>query len=89
MKPQTSGMSRAHKANNTQIEGPNWLIFAAGALLSTLSIRLGYKLKQAVDSKPKQNATTGQKGPYVLFGGHHSPPSAFNFFILSGKINST
>lgn len=89
MKPQTSGMSRAHKANNTQIEGPNWLIFAAGALLSTLSIRLGYKLKQALDSKPKQNATTGQKGPYVLFGGHHSPPSAFNFFILSGKINST
>ncbi|KAG4966793.1 hypothetical protein AAZX31_12G013600 [Glycine max] len=62
MKPQTSGMSRAHKANNTQIEGPNWLIFAAGALLSTLSIRLGYKLKQALDSKPKQNATTGQKG---------------------------
>lgn len=89
MKPQTNGMSRAHKANNTQIEGPNWLIFAAGALLSTLSIRLGYKLKQALDSKPKQNATTGQKGPYVLFGGHHSPPSAFNFFILSGKINST
>ncbi|KAG5007946.1 hypothetical protein JHK85_026488 [Glycine max] len=63
MKPQTNGMSRAHKANNnTQFEGPNWLIFAAGALLSTLSIRLGYKLKQAVDSKPKQNATTGQKG---------------------------
>nr|ACU24497.1 unknown [Glycine max] len=60
MKPQTNGMSRAHKANNnTQFEGPNWLIFAAGALLSTLSIRLGYKLKQAVDSKPKQNATTG------------------------------
>lgn len=95
MKPQTNGMSRAHKANNTQIEGPNWLIFAAGALLSTLSIRLGYKLKQALDSKPKQNATTGQKGPYVLLGGHHSPPSVFPlpcyyfFFILSGKINLT
>ncbi|XP_020214992.1 uncharacterized protein LOC109798953 [Cajanus cajan] len=64
MKPQTNGVSRAHnhKANNIQVEGPNWVIFAAGALLSTLSIRLGYKLKQALDSKPKQNATTVQKG---------------------------
>ncbi|XP_027353792.1 uncharacterized protein LOC113864368 [Abrus precatorius] len=62
MKPQTNGVSRAHKANNTQVEGPNWLLIAAGALLSTLSVRLGYKLKQALDSKPKQSATTIQKG---------------------------
>ncbi|RDX89593.1 hypothetical protein CR513_28667 [Mucuna pruriens] len=62
MKPQTNTVSRAHKANNIQVEGPNWIIFAAGALLSTLSIRLGYKLKQALDSKPKQHAATIQKG---------------------------
>lgn len=61
MKPQTNG-SRVHKANHTRVEGPNWLIIAAGALLSTLSIRLGYKLKQALDSKPKHNATTILKG---------------------------
>lgn len=69
MKPHANGVSRGHKANGPQVEGPNWLIFAAGALLSTLSIRLGYKLKQALDSKPKQNATAIQKGPYVLLGG--------------------
>ncbi|XP_061353292.1 uncharacterized protein LOC133298061 isoform X2 [Gastrolobium bilobum] len=62
MKRQTNGVSRFHKANNAQVEGPNWLLIAAGALLSTLSIRFGYKLKQALDSKPKQNATTTQKG---------------------------
>ncbi|XP_061353288.1 uncharacterized protein LOC133298061 isoform X1 [Gastrolobium bilobum] len=61
MKRQTNGVSRFHKANNAQVEGPNWLLIAAGALLSTLSIRFGYKLKQALDSKPKQNATTTQK----------------------------
>jgi len=71
MKPHANGISRGHKANGTQVEGPNWLIFAAGALLSTLSIRLGYKLKQAMDSKPKQNATAIQKGHYVLMGGHY------------------
>lgn len=64
MKPQSNGVSRVHKANNIQVEGPNWMLIAAGALLSTLSVRLGYKLKQALDSKPKQNATTVQKGTY-------------------------
>lgn len=64
MKPQGNGVSRVHKANNIQVEGPNWMLIAAGALLSTLSVRLGYKLKQALDSKPKQNATTVQKGTY-------------------------
>jgi len=79
MKPHANGVSRGHKANGTtQVEGPNWLIFAAGALLSTLSIRLGYKLKQALDSKPKQNATSIQKGPYVLCWGHH-----FSCFCIS------
>ncbi|WJX49754.1 hypothetical protein P8452_36150 [Trifolium repens] len=61
MKPQTNGSSRVHKSNkHSREEGPPWLIIAAGAVLSTLSIRLGYKLKQAIDSKPtpKQNAAT-------------------------------
>ncbi|MCI11466.1 hypothetical protein A2U01_0032567 [Trifolium medium] len=66
MKPQTIGSSRVHKSNkHSREEGPTWLIIAAGAVLSTLSIRLGYKLKQAIDSKPppKQNAaTTNLKG---------------------------
>lgn len=31
------------------MDGPNWILIAGGALLSTLSIRLGYKLRQASD----------------------------------------
>ena len=53
MKAQSSSSSngsRVHK--NGGEEGATWIIIAAGALLSTLSIRLGYKLKQAIDSKP-------------------------------------
>ncbi|GAU27584.1 hypothetical protein TSUD_271250 [Trifolium subterraneum] len=65
MKPQTNGSSRVHKSNkHSREEGPTWLIIAGAAVLSTLSIRLGYKLKQAIDSKPppKQNAATTIKG---------------------------
>ncbi|MED6113084.1 hypothetical protein PIB30_067673 [Stylosanthes scabra] len=63
MKPQNSGVSRVQKGNHpTQVEGPNWILIAAGALLSTLSVRLGYKLKQALDSKPKQNSASVPKG---------------------------
>lgn len=79
MKPKTNGVSRVHKTSNTQVEGPNWLLIAAGALLSTLSIRLGYKLKQALDSKPKQNATNVLKGPYALLTGFHSSCFVFIF----------
>ncbi|XP_058757489.1 uncharacterized protein LOC131630762 [Vicia villosa] len=62
MKPQTNG-SRVHKPNHTPVQGPTWLIIAAGAFLTTLSIRLGYKLKQAVDSNsPTHNVTTILKG---------------------------
>ncbi|OIV99651.1 hypothetical protein TanjilG_17461 [Lupinus angustifolius] len=67
MKAQTHGGCRVHKASNTEVEGPNWVLIAAGALLSTLSIRFGYKLKQAHhsklnESKPKQNASNVHKG---------------------------
>ncbi|XVF64545.1 hypothetical protein PTKIN_Ptkin09bG0177300 [Pterospermum kingtungense] len=43
---------------NFQGERHNWILIAGGALLSTLSIRLGYKLKQALDPKQQNNATT-------------------------------
>ncbi|CAL0329395.1 unnamed protein product [Lupinus luteus] len=67
MRAQTHGGSRVQKASNTHVEGPNWVLIAAGALLSTLSIRLGYKLKQAHhsklnESKPNQNASNVHKG---------------------------
>ncbi|KAB5529704.1 hypothetical protein DKX38_019785 [Salix brachista] len=62
MKPITNGTSRGQKAQNFQGERPNWILIAGGALLSTLSIRLGYKLKQTLDSKQQANASDGLKG---------------------------
>ncbi|KAG6752044.1 hypothetical protein D5086_024597 [Populus alba] len=62
MKPRTNGTSRGQKAQNFQGERPNWILIAGGALLSTLSIRLGYKLKQTLDSKQLANASDGLKG---------------------------
>ncbi|KAM6555500.1 hypothetical protein CsatB_002519 [Cannabis sativa] len=49
MKPKTSASS---SSRSFQGDGPNWVLIAGGALLSTLSIRLGYKLKQAIDNNP-------------------------------------
>lgn len=60
MKPRTSGVPRAQRTRTFQGEGPNWVLIAGGALLSTLSIRLGYKLKQALDPKQPENATNGE-----------------------------
>lgn len=56
------GISRHQRVDNSRGEGgPNWILIAGGALLSTLSIRFGYKLKQSVDSKPHPDATAGLK----------------------------
>ncbi|OIW08793.1 hypothetical protein TanjilG_16374 [Lupinus angustifolius] len=54
--------ARSNNNNNKKVEGSNWILVAAGALLSTLSIRLGYKLKQALESNPNHNATILHKG---------------------------
>ncbi|EOY10211.1 Intracellular protein transport protein USO1 isoform 3 [Theobroma cacao] len=62
MNTRSGRVSRGQKSKNFQGEGPNWILIAGGALLSTLSIRLGYKLKQALDTKQKDNATTSLKG---------------------------
>lgn len=51
MNPRPAVVSRTQKSNGFQREGPNWVLIAGGALLSTLSFRLGYKLKQAIDRK--------------------------------------
>ncbi|XP_061998599.1 uncharacterized protein LOC133715919 isoform X1 [Rosa rugosa] len=59
MKPKTTGVPRSQKSKPFQGDGPNWVLIAGGALLSTLSIRLGYKLKQALDIKQQENASNG------------------------------
>ncbi|XP_028752387.1 uncharacterized protein LOC114712086 [Neltuma alba] len=58
MRPITNEMPRVQKESKFQGEGPNWLLIAAGALFSTLSFRLGCKLKQALDSKQLESART-------------------------------
>lgn len=62
MKSRANGIPRGQKAKNIQIEGPNWILIAGGALLSTLSIRLGYKLKQNLDAKQQTNTSNSLKG---------------------------
>lgn len=62
MKSRIDGASRGQKAKGIQGEGPNWILIACGALLSTLSIRIGYKLKQTIDSKQQSNADNALKG---------------------------
>ncbi|XP_043699663.1 uncharacterized protein LOC122650332 [Telopea speciosissima] len=62
MKPRTNEIPRGQKLKNFQGEGPNWILIVGGALLSTLSIRFGYKLSQAPDTKRLDNASNGLKG---------------------------
>ncbi|ONK71613.1 uncharacterized protein A4U43_C04F10490 [Asparagus officinalis] len=57
MKPKANGsIQRAQRVKHVQGEGPNWVLIAGGALLSTLSFRIGCRLKQAFDAKRSNNA---------------------------------
>ncbi|KAK4381934.1 hypothetical protein Sango_2920500 [Sesamum angolense] len=59
MNPRTRGVPR--RSRNFQEGGSNWILIAGGALLSTLSIRLGYKLKQVLDTKQLNNSSQSLK----------------------------
>ncbi|XP_073294082.1 uncharacterized protein [Primulina huaijiensis] len=56
MKPKVTEANR--RPRNLQEGVPNWILVAGGALLSTLSIHLGYKLKQFLDTR--QTVTRSQ-----------------------------
>lgn len=58
MKPNANEMLGAQRGKKIQGQGPNWILIAGGALLSTLSVRLGYRLKQAMDTKQPQNTSS-------------------------------
>ncbi|KAI3883044.1 hypothetical protein MKX03_003469 [Papaver bracteatum] len=62
MKPRTNATHRVQRSNSSQGEGPNWILIAGGALLSTLSVRLGYKLKQVMDTRRMENNSDSLKG---------------------------
>ncbi|KAJ6843243.1 uncharacterized protein M6B38_102125 [Iris pallida] len=63
MNSKTSGNTqKAQELIHVQGEGPNWILIAGGALLSTLSIRIGCRIKQAFDAKRTNHAHSGLKG---------------------------
>ncbi|KAF0926714.1 hypothetical protein E2562_027149 [Oryza meyeriana var. granulata] len=53
---ENGSIQKAGKVNHAQGGGPNWVLVAGGILVSTLSLKLGCKLKQMFDVK-KQNST--------------------------------
>ncbi|XAR73190.1 hypothetical protein NMG60_11007083 [Bertholletia excelsa] len=74
MKPRTSGMHGARESKGYYREGPNWVFIAGGALLSTLSIRLGYKLKRVLDARKPENTCHDVK-ERKKSGNCNSPPN--------------
>ncbi|CAL9064877.1 unnamed protein product [Musa banksii] len=59
MKSKTNGTGTSQAAQKTNVlqgEGPNWVFVVGGALLSTLSIKLGCQLKRAFDNKRHDEA---------------------------------
>ncbi|CDP15037.1 unnamed protein product [Coffea canephora] len=100
MKPIANGVPRTQRQKGFQSEGPNWVLIAGGALLSTLSIRLGYKLKQVLDMKPPDNTSNSLKGSGKFTerkksGSCSLHPNAYSFHqdgnaccnCLSGSVN--
>ncbi|CAL1388767.1 unnamed protein product [Linum trigynum] len=56
MRPRSNGVSRNQREHSFEVGGPNWILIPGGALLSTLTIRLGSKLKQTLDSRRETRA---------------------------------
>ncbi|KAL8537311.1 hypothetical protein ACS0TY_012459 [Phlomoides rotata] len=57
MKPRSGDVPRGTR--DFQEGGVNWVFIAGGAVLSMLSARLGYKIKQVVDTKRVDNSGQG------------------------------
>lgn len=45
---------------------PNWILIAWGSVLSMLSVRLGYKLKEANGAKEVDKSTQSSTGVYCI-----------------------
>uniref|UniRef100_A0A453NWZ1 Uncharacterized protein n=1 Tax=Aegilops tauschii subsp. strangulata TaxID=200361 RepID=A0A453NWZ1_AEGTS len=65
MKSKTNrGMQKAGRVDHLQGGGPNWILVAGGVLLSTLSVKLGCKLKQMFDTKEQNGFSKGLIFPF-------------------------
>ncbi|XAR62327.1 hypothetical protein NMG60_11017050 [Bertholletia excelsa] len=78
MRSRANSFPSVSKSKRLQGEGPNWILIAGGALLSTLSIRLGYKLKQVLDAKQPETACNSLKGNGRLTDGKNSGSCHFH-----------
>ncbi|CAN6238462.1 unnamed protein product [Urochloa humidicola] len=57
-------LQKSGRGNHVQGgEGPNWVLVAGAVLLSTLSVRLGCKLKQLFDGKQPNNTSKAKRRP--------------------------
>ncbi|OQU85219.1 hypothetical protein SORBI_3004G194100 [Sorghum bicolor] len=62
MKTKTSrSLQKSGRGNQVQGEGPNWVLVAGGVLLSTLSVKIGCKLKQLFDGKQQNNTSKAKR----------------------------
>lgn len=55
----TASIQRVQKLNHVRQEGPNWVLIAGSALLSTLTVSLGCKLKKAFQIRRQDTAHKG------------------------------
>lgn len=62
-------MERVEMIDRIKGEGPNWILIAGAALLSTLSIRIGCKLKQALKTKGLNKDIKGEFFEFSTFVG--------------------
>jgi len=77
MKTKTSrSLQKSGRGNQVQGEGPNWVLVAGGVLLSTLSVKIGCKLKQLFDEKQQNNTSKGLMSS-------HAPICSSNLDLVS------
>lgn len=64
MKSKTNrGIQKAGRVGHLEGGGPNWILVAGGVLLSTLSVKLGCKLKQMFDTKQENSFSKAESRP--------------------------
>lgn len=88
MKTKTSrSLQKSGRGNQVRGEGPNWVLVAGGVLLSTLSVRIGCKLKQLFDGKQQNSTSKVKRRPEACE--LHSDPYRFGdqtgcYYCISG-----
>lgn len=69
MKSKEDGSIKRGQRSLIQVhgEGPNWILIAGTALISTLAVRLGFRLNHFFQNKNSNDDTSATKGECELF----------------------